>query len=220
MDKLTELKKKIEEVQAKSAVASDMKAFIKLVLEVVAKAKEDFSKISTENKQILVDAINYIGKEHEKMMSNVSSETENAKQEMEQAVLGVKKLADEIKKMDFKDGKDGKDGTDGKDGKDGKDGSPDTGEQIVDKINALDTDPENQIDAKHIKNLPKATADYIAGVRYLQYLADVKLTSAANKEMLQFDGTTRTWVNGYALTVSATPPSNPKLYDLWYDISP
>jgi hypothetical protein len=57
-----------------------------------------------------------------------------------------------------KDGKDGIDGIDGKngtDGKDGKDGSPDTGEQIIEKINKLPIKPDFQIDAKHIKNLPK-----------------------------------------------------------------
>lgn len=83
--------------------------------------------------------------------------------------------------IDGKNGKDGRDGVDGKNGKDGKagingkdgrngvdgmpgtngtngkDGSPDTGEQIVEKINALPIQPAFQIDAKHIKNLPKAT---------------------------------------------------------------
>lgn len=37
----------------------------------------------------------------------------------------------------------------------GKDGSPDTGEQIVQKLNELPIEPRYQIDAKHIKNLPK-----------------------------------------------------------------
>lgn len=38
----------------------------------------------------------------------------------------------------------------------GKDGSPDKGEDIVKKINTLPITPETQIDASHIKNLPKA----------------------------------------------------------------
>lgn len=43
---------------------------------------------------------------------------------------------------------------DGKNGRDGKDGSPDTGGQIVGKINALPTnDAKMMIDASHIKNL-------------------------------------------------------------------
>jgi len=52
-----------------------------------------------------------------------------------------------------RNGLDGRDGIDGKDGLNGKDGSPDTGEQIVEKINSQET----QIDASKIKNLPKAT---------------------------------------------------------------
>lgn len=73
-----------------------------------------------------------------------------------------------------KDGRDGYDGLPGKDGKDGKDGknglpgapgargtagkdgSPDKGEEIVNKINALPTDDDSKkIDVKHIKGLKK-----------------------------------------------------------------
>lgn len=45
-------------------------------------------------------------------------------------------------------------GREGKSGRDGKDGSPDTGEQIVTKVNGLEVDPKKQIDFKHIKNFP------------------------------------------------------------------
>lgn len=44
------------------------------------------------------------------------------------------------------------------DGKDGKDGSPDSGAQIVQKVNNLPIEPEFQIDARHIKNLPETKA--------------------------------------------------------------
>lgn len=47
-----------------------------------------------------------------------------------------------------------------KNGSDGKDGSPDTGDQIVQKINELAIRPELQIDAKHIKGLPKGDAKW------------------------------------------------------------
>lgn len=53
------------------------------------------------------------------------------------------------------DGMDGRDGKDGRDGRDGKDGSPDTAQQIVAKINSLPHRQEFQIDASHIRNLPK-----------------------------------------------------------------
>src|SRR3990167_5864257 len=52
------------------------------------------------------------------------------------------------------DGKKGKDGKEGTDGKDGEDGSPDTGVEIVNKINDLPLDQYSpKIDAFHIKNL-------------------------------------------------------------------
>lgn len=47
-------------------------------------------------------------------------------------------------------------GLDGKDGIDGKDGSPDTGEQIIEKINNVPEDSDFKIDASRIKNLPKS----------------------------------------------------------------
>jgi hypothetical protein len=53
-------------------------------------------------------------------------------------------------------------GIDGVNGKDGKDGSPDTAEDIIVKINSLDTeDDEFKIDARHIKNLPKASVQRV-----------------------------------------------------------
>jgi hypothetical protein len=48
---------------------------------------------------------------------------------------------------------DGADGKDGKPGAPGKDGSPDTGAEIVGKINALPIKPEFQIDVKRIKGI-------------------------------------------------------------------
>jgi len=47
-------------------------------------------------------------------------------------------------------------GPPGPPGERGIDGSPDTGEEIVKKINILEIVSEKQIDASHIKNLPKA----------------------------------------------------------------
>ena len=47
-------------------------------------------------------------------------------------------------------------GKDGEIGPKGKDGSPDTGQKIVEKINALPIEEEYQIDIEHIKGLKKA----------------------------------------------------------------
>lgn len=56
-------------------------------------------------------------------------------------------------------GADGINGKDGKDGVNGKDGSPDTGDQIIEKINESDL----KIDAKRIKNLPQASITTYGG---------------------------------------------------------
>lgn len=72
-----------------------------------------------------------------------------------------------------KDGRDGKDGLDGVDGKDGKDGSPDTGEQIIKKIN----DSDGQIDSERIKGLDekikkntKGSMSFVSGPRGIDIL--------------------------------------------------
>jgi len=91
-----------------------------------------------------------------------------------ESIVGPKGERGEVgpKGDDGNPGKDGKngitpikgidyfDGAPGTPGERGDDGAPDTGEQIVDKINGLPTTPDKQIDASHIKNLPKAVARY------------------------------------------------------------
>lgn len=64
-----------------------------------------------------------------------------------------------------------------------------TGEEIVDKINALSTDPENQIDASHIKNLPKTESGRIIGGHGpLWQLQDVDVAGILPGQSLQWDG--------------------------------
>lgn len=53
--------------------------------------------------------------------------------------------------VDGRDGADGKDGKDGVDGKDGKDGSPDTGEDIIEKINTDES--EKKIKREKVEGL-------------------------------------------------------------------
>ena len=81
------------------------------------------------------------------------------------------------KGKDGKDGRDGVDGLNGVDGRDGKDGSPDTAEQIADKLNTL----EERVDLKVLKgwkeflaNLgEKGSATRVYGSRMLRNLVDV-----------------------------------------------
>ena len=93
-------------------------------------------------------------------------------------------------------GIDGQDGKDGKDGVNGKDGSPDTGEEIVEKINALALDDDLKIDAKHIKNLPESTITGGIGGRPLYQLPDVNINAPTNGQVLKYNSITQLWENG------------------------
>lgn len=86
-------------------------------------------------------------------------------------------------------GEKGEKGDPGKDGKDGRDGK--------DGLNGLSG----------------------GGIHKIDDATDVSTRTAANNEILQYQVSSKKWVNGYALTVSTTAPSDPKLHDLWVDIS-
>lgn len=72
----------------------------------------------------------------------------------------------------------------------------DGGEEIVDKINALPTEPEFQIDASHIKNLPQIKGVGGSTARNLYQLGDVSLSSPSNDDVLKYNSTTGLWENG------------------------
>ena len=90
----------------------------------------------------------------------------------------------------------GIDGKDGLDGKDGKDGSPDTGEEIIEKINSLVLDDNLKIDASHIKNLPMNNVGQGIGGRPLYQLPDVNISEPTNGQVLKYNSTTQLWENG------------------------
>ncbi len=87
---------------------------------------------------------------------------------------------------------------DGKPGEKGKDGSPDTPVQVKDKLESLKGD--DRLDAKAIKNLPKAVQQFGGGGR-----GDIWINTDKSR------------IN--SITVSESAPSNPTLNDLWVDIS-
>jgi hypothetical protein len=114
---------------------------------------------------------------------------------------------------------DGKDGRNGKDGKtpiagldfpfpeNGKDGTELEGEEIVKKINSLPIEKDKQIDAEHIKNLPKVVEDKLKGTDLFR--GGLKLIWNT-----QLDGT----VNG-SNTVFTVPASLPNPKDARYLVS-
>lgn len=112
-----------------------------------------------------------------------------------------------------KDGKDGKEGErgpagpigvpgpqgdSGPVGPPGKDGSPDKGEEIVNKINALDSVEEKMIDASHIKNLPDLSNERLRGT-----IRGIIRGGSESKRFInlssQCDGSTRTFNLGMSV---------------------
>lgn len=83
---------------------------------------------------------------------------------------------------DGRDGRDGEDGRNGRDGKNGIDGAPDTGEEIIEKINKTPVGPGLKIDSEHVegfdelKNTVRANAARVnsAPVGFRAYVGGVK----------------------------------------------
>lgn len=112
MDKLAEIKKKIEEIQAKSAVSNEMRAFIELVLNVIKKSKDELTKLSEENIQVIRESIAYIEKNHENTLGVIKEEKDAMVGEFNANLTSLKQLIEEVKAIEVKDGEDGEDGED------------------------------------------------------------------------------------------------------------
>lgn len=55
--------------------------------------------------------------------------------------------------------------------------------------------------------------------RHLYQVGDVDVAGANNRATLQYITSTKSWTAGHSITVSATQPTDPKLFDLWFDVS-
>lgn len=130
-------------------------------------------------------------------------------EERESFASEILSAATPVKGVDYFDGADGRDGKDGRDGEsivgpqgprglrglkgtDGKDGSPDTGDDIVRKIDGL-------LPYSSLKGAPDLNnfMNRIASRDYdLVELKDVQITNPSNGEVLKYDSTLRKWVNG------------------------
>ena len=225
MDKLEQIKQKIQEYQNKTAVTQDLKAFLTLVLNYIKTAKEDLSTISQEQFQTISEAINFMQKEHENITDTVLKDNRTTKQELTNLLSEAKTIVENVKKIKAIPGKDGLDGytplkghdyfTD-KEIKDIKDSIvtdlQETPESIKEKLETLKD--EDRLDASAIKNLPEATKRIVGGVvaRNVWQLGDVVLTNLADSEVLAYDATNKVWVNTTAgagdVTKVGTPVDN------------
>lgn len=137
MDKIQQLKDLVAIINKPYAKTEDVIPLIKALIKEMKNCKMDAEKAA---KEVMDEA----------MMKCMEISREMKMKKGEKGDKG-----DSIMGPKGEDGKDGKDGQSivGPAGKDGKDGSPDTGEHIVDKINALEIKPDLQIGKEHIKGL-------------------------------------------------------------------
>lgn len=167
------------------------------------------------------------------LTSSVSSEITPLRDALTESIKEAKLIIKQLKNVKIKDGVDGKDADETLIVEkvlekivlpEYKDVALDSGEQIVDKINALDLSDDNKIDASHIKNLPEPKM--IGGgstARNLYQLGDVSISNPSNNQVLKYNATTRLWENGTGgggggvetivqgnkIVVDATDPANP-----------
>jgi regulator of sigma D len=239
MDKIKQLENIAKVLGTYNVITKDeFNQVIKSVADVLKVERENIKGISEEYKQTLQSVIDTISEEHDKVLQSVENTSQTAKSEATEAITKaleeVKRVAKEVMEMKPKDGERGLDAdeeiiVEKVLGKivlpEYKETVLDGGEQIVDKINALDLSPENQIDASHIKNLPQPKM--IGGgstARNLYQLNDVSLSSPSNNQILKYNATTGLWVNGSGgggsgvvetivagnnIDVDSTDPANP-----------
>src|SRR5258708_24632766 len=127
------------------------------MINAIKQAHDNFKSMSAATNQKLQDAWDSIATNHANVLKQIDQKNQQAAGDAQKRMGDIMVFLEKIKQIKATPGKDGLNGQDGKDGKagdNGKDGSPDTGEQIVEKINQLPEDDELKIDASHIKNLP------------------------------------------------------------------
>lgn len=164
----------------KVITTDEVQEVLKGVLTIMASFKKENQALTEETKGIVNGLLNRTLDEHEKIVSQITSEHKElkskVKKDIDKTIKEVKKIAGEIMAMKPKDGEPGKDADEEKIVEDvlSKIKLPEyketiiEGEDIVDKINELPVTPENQIDAKHIKNLPQGRkGGLIGGLSYL-----------------------------------------------------
>ncbi len=132
LQKLEALLKLVDESITRQEFVESFDLVIGFVKDLKSANDTEFTQI----KQTLSDFSDKLSQEN---ASEVSDIKEQVRLTVGGQIEAIQKKLQEVEDGEKgEDGNDGNDGIDGKDGKDGLDGSPDTGDQIVQKINEAD----------------------------------------------------------------------------------
>ena len=178
------------------------------IINAFAQYRSASQEVNKETRDTLNLIVKQVNAEHDRILQEVDSSTkqtsQNVTKELKLALDKVNSLYLDILSTRPKDGEPGQDADEDKIVEmvlaklpTPKELEPETGETIVDKINALNTEPENQIDWIHIKNVPKQLFNKVVGggVRLLSNLLDVSITNPTDGQVLTYDSTTGRWGN-------------------------
>ena len=195
IDRAEKLKNILVELNRDTVSPSDIQKFLELLIKTVSQIRNEFQTISKENLQEVANTLSYISVEHSDILKKIDQKSVYFSTDVQKKIEQLQSLIDDIRANPPKDGEDGLDGIN----PNPQDVVPlvlkeippvimDTGEQIVDKINELEIEPEKQIDASHIKNFPKEVGKHIiAHSRNLDFFDETTLL-VSNPTQIKFTG--------------------------------
>lgn len=192
----------------KIVTSDQIEQVLEAILKILVRFKKENQALNDDTKTQVESIIEGISKEHDRILASVEKSTQNVKSEateaVEKALERLKEITKEVLSYKAKDGERGLDADEENIiGRvlekivlpEYKETVLDSGEEIVNKINALDISEGNQIDASHIKNLPIGGIRGGSTARNLWQLNDVTLTDPTNDQVLKYDSTLKQWVN-------------------------
>lgn len=192
----------LELLQNDTITPQELTKFLAAVVGAVNQAKIDLKNLSQENLDTIKASVALIAKERIALLGEVDEKNSKAATKFDVQLAEVRALIEEVKAIEVKDGEDGKDADEELIVETvlARIPKPEemSGESIVDKINDLSVDPENQIDAAHIKNLPEMARQMVGGVvaRNIYQMGDVVLDSLTDGEALVWVAANNRWENG------------------------
>jgi len=183
-DKLEQFAKILAVLKEDTVSSQQLTAVLSPILTAIQKAVDDMKKTAQQNESIVYSH----QAEVQALRALLDQSTSTLRQQTATTLQKANDALDMIKSIDVSDGQEGAPGEMGPQGPAGQDGSPDTGEQIVEKINAL-SDDAPKIDASHITNLPKAVNTLVrqGGFRNLQIFDESTLITKA-VQFMKFAG--------------------------------
>lgn len=195
IDRAEKLKNILVELNRDTVSPSDIQKFLELLIKTVSQIRNEFQTISKENLQEVANTLAYISVEHSDIIKKIDQKNVYFSTDVQKKIEQIQGMIDDIRANPPKDGVDGVDGNN----PDPSEVVPlvlkeippvimDTGEQIVDKINDLEIEPEKQIHFSHIKDFPKEVGKHIiAHSRNLDFFDETTLL-VSNPTQIKFTG--------------------------------